>query len=134
MNIFREDSIKKISSPEQLNTYMKVTNVSVWLLLAAILVLLVGIVMWSVLGRLQHTEVFKPISDTVLVEGYVDADDVAITEGMQVLCDDHHGNVTSIEQMRDAVYIKSDIENERISYSECSILIDSFPPISFLLN
>lgn len=41
-NIFREKSIARISSPEQLDDYIKVTRTSVWVLLAAMIVLLLG--------------------------------------------------------------------------------------------
>ena len=34
-SIFREKSLKRISSPEQLNDYIKVSQPSVWIALAA---------------------------------------------------------------------------------------------------
>ena len=56
-SIFREKSIQRVSSPEQLNDYIRVTTPSVWLVLIAIVVLLVGILAWSVFGTVQtHTE------------------------------------------------------------------------------
>lgn len=33
--IFRKKSVEKMSSPEQLNDYVKVTNPGVWMVLAA---------------------------------------------------------------------------------------------------
>ncbi len=49
--VFREKSVKKFSSPEQLNDYIKVSNPSVWMLLAAIAILLAGICIWAMFGR-----------------------------------------------------------------------------------
>lgn len=46
-NIFRKSSLDKISSPEKLNDYIKVSNPSVWIVLAAIAVLLVAVVIWG---------------------------------------------------------------------------------------
>lgn len=49
-SIFREKSIKRVSSPEQLDDYLRVTTPSVWLVLLALVILLVGILAWSVFG------------------------------------------------------------------------------------
>lgn len=55
--IFREKSIKRVSSPEQLNDYIRVTSPSVWIVLIALVVLLLGMLAWSVLGRIEvHNE------------------------------------------------------------------------------
>ena len=52
-NLFREKSLQRISSPEQLNTYVRVSTPSVWLLLSAIVVLLIGICVWGVFGHMD---------------------------------------------------------------------------------
>lgn len=67
--LFRAKSLERVSSPEQLNDYIRVTNPSVWIALLAVVVLLFGICVWGVFGRL----------DTVLTVG-------AITEGNQTVC------------------------------------------------
>ena len=45
--LFREKSIKRISSPEQLNDYLHVTNPGIWALLICVIVLLAGIFTWA---------------------------------------------------------------------------------------
>ncbi len=65
-SIFREKSIQRVSSPENLNDYIKVTTPSVWLLLAAVLILMIGVLIWAVCGRIQvnsanGTELIAPI-------------------------------------------------------------------------
>ena len=67
--LFREKSLERVSSPEQLNDYIRVTNPSVWMALAAVIFLLVGICVWGVFGRV----------DTVLTVG-------AITHGERTVC------------------------------------------------
>jgi len=37
----------RMSSPEQLNDYLKVTNPKIWLLLTAVVLLIVGLLLWS---------------------------------------------------------------------------------------
>ena len=50
--VFRQKSIEKISSPEQMNDYIRVSNPSVWIILAAVIVLLAGVFVWGLFGRL----------------------------------------------------------------------------------
>lgn len=51
--IFREKSLKKISSPEQMNDYIRVSSPSVWMVLAAVIVLLAGVCVWGMFGHLD---------------------------------------------------------------------------------
>lgn len=46
-NIFRKTSLDKISSPEKLNDYIKVSNPSVWIILTAIAVMLAAAIFWG---------------------------------------------------------------------------------------
>ena len=68
MNIFRQKSIDRVSSPEQLNDYIRVTTPGVWLVLLALVILLLGMLAWSVLGTVEAvdangvTEVIHPIT------------------------------------------------------------------------
>ena len=45
--IFRKESLDQISSPEQLNDYLRVTNPAVWLVLTAVILLLAGMLLWA---------------------------------------------------------------------------------------
>ena len=56
-SIFRQKSIDKITSPEKLDDYIKVTKPSVWITLIAIVLLLAGTVVWSIFGEVViHNE------------------------------------------------------------------------------
>ena len=46
-NLYRKQSMDRIQSPEQLNDYLHITKPSVWLVLAAVLLLLIGFFIWS---------------------------------------------------------------------------------------
>ena len=67
-NLFRKKSIDKVSSPEKLDDYIRVTTPSVWITLVAILVVIVGASIWGIFGRITiHTadgltETIAPIS------------------------------------------------------------------------
>ena len=55
--IFREESIKRVTSPEELREYIRIAAPSVWLALFAMLIFLAGFVVWSVFGTVTiHTE------------------------------------------------------------------------------
>lgn len=51
--LFRQKSIDKVSSPEALNDYVKVASPSVWVILVGIVILLIGVCVWGVMGRLD---------------------------------------------------------------------------------
>ena len=56
MSIFRQKSIDRVSSPEQLNDYIRVTTPGVWLVLLALVILLLGMLAWSVLGTVEAVD------------------------------------------------------------------------------
>ena len=65
--IFRNKSIEKVSSPEQLNDYIQVTTPSVWIMLVAVIILLVGMLIWGIFGEIHvntenGVETVAPIS------------------------------------------------------------------------
>ncbi len=53
-DLFRKKSMDRISSPEELNDYIKVTSPSVWMVLLAIVVILAGVLVWGVIGSVDE--------------------------------------------------------------------------------
>lgn len=53
--LFREKSLERIQSPEDLNDFIRVSNPGVWLMIAAVIVLLIGAGIWGIFGRLDTT-------------------------------------------------------------------------------
>ena len=51
-SIFRQKSIDRVSSPEKLDDYIRVTTPGVWITLAAIVILLAGTIVWGIFGEL----------------------------------------------------------------------------------
>ena len=52
-SIFRKKSLERLTAPEQLNDYIRVTTPRVWLILIAMLILVVGVLVWAVFGKIQ---------------------------------------------------------------------------------
>ena len=51
--LFRKKAMERISSPEDLTSYLRVTSPGMWIILAAVIALLVGLFAWSAVGTLE---------------------------------------------------------------------------------
>lgn len=56
-SIFRQKSLDRISSPEEIDNYIRVTRPSLWLALGVIILLLAALILWSVTARIEATTV-----------------------------------------------------------------------------
>lgn len=96
--LFRKSSLDRVNSPEQLNEYIRVTNPSVWLILAAIVLLLCGVLIWGIWGSVE-----TKVSTCVVVEGntavcFVSAEDAELLKpGMTVHAGGAEGTVKRVE-------------------------------------
>jgi len=70
-SLFRQKSIERISSPEEIDAYMKVTSPSMWLILGAVIFLLFAILVWSITGRIE---------EQILIDGQVKIQEIAPIE------------------------------------------------------
>jgi len=153
--IFRQKSLDRISSPEQLNDYIRVSTPSVWMLLIAIVVLLAGVCVWGIFGRMDTVLPALAIAQENSVVAYVREEDAAaIKEGMTVSIGDSTGTVSSVsdwpvtlpatftEYMRHAVSLQEgewvysitlDVDCADGVYT-AQIVTDSVSPMSFVLN
>ena len=55
VKLFREKSLEAVESPESLNDYLRVTSPGVWLVLAAVICLLIGAILWGIFGHIKTT-------------------------------------------------------------------------------
>ena len=102
--IFRKKSVDRMSSPEQLNDYIKVTNPGVWMVLAAIVILLVGVCVWGVFGKLETKLSVAAVSQDGQTLLYVKEDNMAsVQENMSVYIGDEIYKVTSVSAQPVAV-------------------------------
>ena len=102
--IFRKKSVDRMSSPEQLNDYIKVTNPGVWMVLAAIVILLIGVCVWGVFGKLETKLPVAAVSQDGQTVLYVKEDNIAsVRENMSVYVGDETYKVTSVSSQPVAV-------------------------------
>lgn len=98
-NLFRKKNLDKVASPEQLDDYIRVSNPSAWAVLAAFIILLVGICVWGIFGRLDTTVSAVGIKEKENVVCYIKEDDrQEIEVGMTVRIDEESYSVTGIEK------------------------------------
>ncbi len=55
----RGETPRRVSSPDQLTDYLRVTNPGIWVLLACVILLLAGIFAWASIGTLETVMTVK---------------------------------------------------------------------------
>ena len=160
--LFREKSLEKIASPEQLHDYMRVTTPRLWMILGAILALLAGFIIYASTATVENT---MPIQMTTLkinvpkeIDGkIVDTDELMtvcysllpysykdiVQAGMTVRLGELSGKVSIVSTTDDeyveealSLYIKMDdlyIPVPDGTY-DAELVLESATPISFLWN
>lgn len=83
--IYREKSMKRISSPEQLDDYIKVTGTGMWMIMGAVMLLLACVCVWGIFGHLD-TVIKAPVvvKDGTLMCYIKETDREQVAVGMQV--------------------------------------------------
>ena len=153
--LFRKKSIDRVSSPEQLDAYIRVANPGVWLVLIAIAVLLVGVCVWGILGRLDTTVNAVAVCENGAVTLYVkDEDGNGVRAGMEVRIGEDTAAVTAISPMpikaqtelsdyachmgsfgaEDWVYAVRTDANLPDGVHSAKIIVESVSPMSFVVN
>lgn len=153
--IFRKKSIDRVSSPEQLNEYIRVTNPGVWIVLVAVVILLVGVCAWGVLGRLDTKLTTVAVAENSQTIVYVKQTDIgSIKEGMKTIIDGKEYEVVSVPDQPirvDSSFSEytlhvGNLQNGEWVYAvtvsgeatdgtyEAAIITESIAPISFIVN
>jgi len=154
-NLFREKSIKNISSPEQINDYIKTSNLSIWIIFSAVIILLIGALTWAVFGELEIAVSSVTVCDDGKAYCYISENDIekitdnayARIEGNDYVLDNisklpvpasdvvssyglHIGNFESGEWVYTAE-LESTIED---GIYRTDIILEGVSPISLLMN
>ena len=96
--LYRQKSIDRISSPEQLNDYLRVTSASVWVILAAVILLLAGLLIWSSTATIEsYTEGSSQVQGGVMTIRFEDQKFAkSVEKGMPVRAGDTETVISSI--------------------------------------
>lgn len=135
--IFREKSLQKVKSPDNLNEYIRVANPSVWIILAAVIILLAGFCIWSVFGTIQTVVHGDARCEEGSITCFVsDADAQRLSVGMSVQLGSYTGTVTEISVRSDggsSCIITSEQDVPDGVY-EAEITLEKLHAASFLLK
>lgn len=154
-NVFREKSMERVSSPEQLNDYIKVSNPAVWMIISSIIILLIGICVWGVFGKLNTVIKTGGICNNGVACCYVKEADVsklkanstvnvngkdyslASMSKTPIKADEnidsyilHLANIDDSDWVYE-VFFNAPLDNGKY---EMNITVDSVSPMSFILN
>lgn len=95
--LFRKKSVDRMSSPEQLNDYIKVTNPGIWAVLSAIIILLVGFCVWGFFGKLETKLNVVAVSENGETVCYVKEEDISsVKEQLTVRINGNDYSVVSV--------------------------------------
>ena len=145
----------KVSSPEQLQDYVRVANPGLWMVLLAIVILLAGVVAWGCIGRIDTTLSTAIVTDGGIAVIYIGESNMEKIEvGMTVRSEDQEYVITEIAQV--PIKVDGSLTDYAIHASgltvgewvyevsidgvhsdgvqKADIVIESISPISFILN
>ena len=156
-SLFRKKSMERISSPEELHDYMRVTSPRLWMLLGAIAVLLVGFIVYASTATMENVvpirvqvDVFDyspdpeeggetrqmAIVSCALPTSWLDT----VKTGMTVRIGKEKGTVGWIATVEgeDVISLVIDMENDNVPLQsgtyDADLVLESTTPISFLWN
>ena len=97
-SIFRKKSVERITSPESLGDYLKVTSPTVWLILTAIILLLVGMIIWSSVASLDSFAAGTARVENGTMQIRFEDEQIArnVESGMSVAVGENRSRITSV--------------------------------------
>lgn len=95
--LFRKASLAKIQSPEKLDTYLKVVNPRLTIVIVAVALLLAALAIWGCFGTLDTTLAARAYRADGAIVCYVGADAAQdLMPGMVVLADGQEGEILTV--------------------------------------
>ena len=132
-SVFRKKTLDRISSPEQLTDYLRVSNPGIWVVLVAVILLLAGIFVWSAVGTLETTADASVIVQEQKTE-IITSGSESLSVGMTVRAADQEFLIESVET--DAYGRMIGITKAELPDGtyEGKVVIEKIQPIEFLLT
>ena len=131
--IFRQQSLDRIASPEQLNDYLHVTNVGIWAVLTIIILLLTAFFAWASLGKLETVASAKATVRDGTAQITV-VENAEIAAGMTVRMGDAEFRVSEVGQDEMGFTVATAPVNIPDGNYDAEIVVETLSPISFLLT
>ena len=131
--LFRQENLKRLSSPDDLNDVLTVVTPSSWAVLVSVLLILAGFFVWSLVGKVEKT-----IHATAQVSGGVAHFTVKgrmLESGMHVLVGDTESFLRDTGRSSNGDYIAAaNVPDMRDGNYEARITLRRVNPIKLLFN
>lgn len=130
--IFREKSLERIKSPEELNDYVRVASPGVWLLLAAVIVILIGACIWGIFGAVESSVTVSGMAENNMAYVELDGEEsLVVKEGMVVRTSEIEGVVVSSDPASGTAVLSIEVPDGVYAFD---IITESVQPFSFVFN
>ena len=152
-SLFRKKSMERISSPEELHDYMRVTSPRLWMLLSAMAALLVGFLVYASTATMENTVKIQvdvagytmdedgdgqEESGTVVSSTLPESMKDMIKSGMVLRVAGEEGKVFSYYTIEDELGILFEMNRKHLNLPDGTydgeLVLESTRPISFLWN
>ena len=131
--LFRQESLKRLSSPDDLNDILRVVNPSSWAILLAVLLILAGMFVWTLVGGVE-----KKINASVEVSGGIArfaVKDTVLKSKMPVKVGDMESLMLNVGKDKDGNYIgTANVPGMTDGIYEAEITVERISPMKFLFN
>ena len=134
--IFRKKSLERLTEPEQLSDYLRVTRPAIWIALIAVIVVIVGLFLWGNFVSIESALPGKAaVSDGVMTITFQDQLQAKnIETGMNVNIGDEDVPVTSVGTAENGAIIAGAHANVPDGTYDVSVTFKSSKVLSFLFN
>lgn len=135
--IFREKSLERFKSPDNLDEYIKVSKPSIWLFMISVIVLLIGVCVWGVFGYIDSTVPTTVYVKDGAVTCYIDGENISsVHEGLDVKFEDFQTQIESIGEKSSKGYSFNLTYNKDFvdGVYEGKVVTKRQKPMSFIIN
>ena len=134
-SLVRKKALNRISSPDQLSDYLKVTNPGIWLILACVGILLGGLLTWSAVGTVEilaeaRVIVSEGTGFVVLVSN--EAGEIQVGNDLRIVGEDYVISQMDVDGFRRPIgVIKASLPDGEY---EGTVVLGRIHPLSYLLR
>lgn len=133
--IFRKKSLDRISSPEEIDDYMKVTSPSMWLVLVTIVLLLAAAIIWSITGRIETTLDLAAQAENGQITVGIEKEQIGdLAVGSEIRAENKTGKVTGIAAWENGYLVTASIAELEDGPVNVTLVTESVAPMTFLIK
>lgn len=126
--IFRQKSISRMQSPDNLKEYIKVISPGLWIVFIAVLLLIIGAFVWGTVGKIEDRTAFT----AVVQNGEVTCDYLdSVQTGMKAVVDGHNGTVGNVTKAGVSISLEEKLSD---GVYPGYVVLGEISPISFVFN